>query len=76
MKKIVTITVIIGTVSISICTYLFWRWMAKHKGGTLTKYQNGLGNFAICWRLLTTVVEISKENKRKGDLIVQQRGST
>ncbi|KAL0012776.1 hypothetical protein SO802_007884 [Lithocarpus litseifolius] len=31
MKKIVTITVIIGTVSISICTYLLWRWIAKHK---------------------------------------------
>ncbi|KAM3749540.1 hypothetical protein ACB098_05G193400, partial [Castanea mollissima] len=29
--KIVTITVIIGTVSISICTYFFWRWMAKQK---------------------------------------------
>ncbi|KAK4587732.1 hypothetical protein RGQ29_018938 [Quercus rubra] len=31
MKKIVTITVIIGTVSILICTYLLWRWIAKHK---------------------------------------------
>nr|POE48460.1 g-type lectin s-receptor-like serine/threonine-protein kinase [Quercus suber] len=31
MKKIVTITVIIGTVSILVCTYLFWRWIAKHK---------------------------------------------
>ncbi|KAL4629042.1 hypothetical protein ACB092_05G280700 [Castanea dentata] len=31
MKKIVTITVIIGTVLILICTYLLWRWIAKHK---------------------------------------------
>ncbi|KAK4587737.1 hypothetical protein RGQ29_018940 [Quercus rubra] len=31
MKKIVTITVIIGTVSILIYTYLLWRWIAKHK---------------------------------------------
>ncbi|KAK4587739.1 hypothetical protein RGQ29_018942 [Quercus rubra] len=31
MKKIVTITVIIGTGSISICTYLLWRWIAKRK---------------------------------------------
>nr|XP_023929729.1 G-type lectin S-receptor-like serine/threonine-protein kinase At1g11330 [Quercus suber] len=29
VKKIVTITVIVGTVSSSICTYLLWRWMAK-----------------------------------------------
>jgi len=50
--------------------------MAKHKGDTLTKYHNGLGNFPKCWRLLTTIVEISKENERKGDLILQQRGST
>ena len=32
MTKIVTITVIIGTVFISICIYLLWRWMAKRKG--------------------------------------------
>ena len=37
MKKIVTITVIIGMISILICTYLLWRWIAKHKGKTLTK---------------------------------------
>ncbi|KAK7848586.1 g-type lectin s-receptor-like serine/threonine-protein kinase [Quercus suber] len=31
MKKIVTITVIIGTFFISICTYFLWRWMTKQK---------------------------------------------
>nr|POE96167.1 g-type lectin s-receptor-like serine/threonine-protein kinase [Quercus suber] len=31
VKKIVTITVIIGTIFIFICTYLLWRWMAKQK---------------------------------------------
>ncbi|XP_075664721.1 G-type lectin S-receptor-like serine/threonine-protein kinase At1g11330 isoform X2 [Castanea sativa] len=31
VKKIVTIIVIIGTVSISICTFILWRWIAKHK---------------------------------------------
>ncbi|GMY37162.1 G-type lectin S-receptor-like serine/threonine-protein kinase At1g11330 [Fagus crenata] len=30
-KKIITITVIIGTIFISICTFLLWRWMAKQK---------------------------------------------
>ncbi|KAF3974274.1 hypothetical protein CMV_002370 [Castanea mollissima] len=29
--KIVRITVIIGTVFISICIFILWRWMAKHK---------------------------------------------
>ncbi|KAL4601693.1 hypothetical protein ACB092_10G000100 [Castanea dentata] len=31
VKKIVTIIVVIGTVSISICTFILWRWIAKHK---------------------------------------------
>ncbi|KAF3968592.1 hypothetical protein CMV_007544 [Castanea mollissima] len=31
VKKIVTITVVIGTVSISICTFILWRWISKHK---------------------------------------------
>ncbi|KAF3961315.1 hypothetical protein CMV_014067 [Castanea mollissima] len=31
VRKIVTITVIIGTIFISIFTYLLWRWIAKHK---------------------------------------------
>ncbi|XP_030942898.1 G-type lectin S-receptor-like serine/threonine-protein kinase SD1-13 [Quercus lobata] len=31
VRKIVTITVIIGTIFISIFAYLLWRWMAKHK---------------------------------------------
>ncbi|XP_050288921.1 G-type lectin S-receptor-like serine/threonine-protein kinase At1g11330 isoform X2 [Quercus robur] len=31
MKIIVTITVIIGTFFISICTYFLWRWMTKQK---------------------------------------------
>ncbi|XP_030941779.1 G-type lectin S-receptor-like serine/threonine-protein kinase At1g11300 [Quercus lobata] len=31
LKKIVTITVVIGTVFISICTFVLWRWIAKHK---------------------------------------------
>ncbi|KAL0012597.1 hypothetical protein SO802_007705 [Lithocarpus litseifolius] len=31
VKKIVTITVIIGTTFIFFCTYLLWRWMAKQK---------------------------------------------
>uniref|UniRef100_A0A7N2LU17 non-specific serine/threonine protein kinase n=1 Tax=Quercus lobata TaxID=97700 RepID=A0A7N2LU17_QUELO len=31
VKKIITITVVIGTVSISICTFILWRWIAKHK---------------------------------------------
>ncbi|KAF3959335.1 hypothetical protein CMV_015842 [Castanea mollissima] len=31
VRKIVTITVIIGTFFISIFMYLLWRWMAKHK---------------------------------------------
>ncbi|GMY37168.1 G-type lectin S-receptor-like serine/threonine-protein kinase At1g11300 [Fagus crenata] len=30
-KKIITITVIIGTIFISICTFLLWRWKAKQK---------------------------------------------
>jgi len=37
VKKIVTITVIIGIVSISFCTYILRRWMTKHKGNILTK---------------------------------------
>ncbi|KAL0012593.1 hypothetical protein SO802_007701 [Lithocarpus litseifolius] len=31
VKKIITITVVIGTVSISICTFILWRWIAKQK---------------------------------------------
>ncbi|XP_050288926.1 G-type lectin S-receptor-like serine/threonine-protein kinase At1g11300 isoform X1 [Quercus robur] len=31
VRKIVTITVIIGTIFISIFTYLLWRWIAKRK---------------------------------------------
>ncbi|XP_050288374.1 G-type lectin S-receptor-like serine/threonine-protein kinase At1g11330 isoform X2 [Quercus robur] len=31
VRKIVTITVIIGTIFISIFMYLLWRWIAKHK---------------------------------------------
>uniref|UniRef100_A0A2N9FNV9 Protein kinase domain-containing protein n=1 Tax=Fagus sylvatica TaxID=28930 RepID=A0A2N9FNV9_FAGSY len=40
VKKIVTITVIIGTILISICTYLLWRWMAKQK--ERKKKENGI----------------------------------
>ncbi|KAK4587978.1 hypothetical protein RGQ29_019110 [Quercus rubra] len=32
VKKIVTITMITGTIFLSICTYLLWRWMANLKG--------------------------------------------
>ncbi|KAL4628731.1 hypothetical protein ACB092_05G260100 [Castanea dentata] len=31
VKKIVTITVITGTIILFICTYLLWRWMANQK---------------------------------------------
>ncbi|KAK7816507.1 g-type lectin s-receptor-like serine/threonine-protein kinase [Quercus suber] len=31
-KKVVTISVIIGAIFISICTFLLWRWMAKQQG--------------------------------------------
>nr|XP_023917802.1 G-type lectin S-receptor-like serine/threonine-protein kinase At1g11330 [Quercus suber] len=31
VKKIVTITVITGTIFLSICSYLLWMWMAKQK---------------------------------------------
>ncbi|KAK7815416.1 g-type lectin s-receptor-like serine/threonine-protein kinase [Quercus suber] len=32
VKKIVTITAITGTIFLSVCTYLLWRWMTKEKG--------------------------------------------
>ena len=37
VKKMVTITVVIGTVSISICAFILWGWIAKHKGNILTE---------------------------------------
>ncbi|GMY31158.1 G-type lectin S-receptor-like serine/threonine-protein kinase At1g11330 isoform X1 [Fagus crenata] len=40
VKKMVTIIVIIGTILISICTYLLWRWMAKQK--ERKKKENGI----------------------------------
>ncbi len=36
VKAIVTVTVIIGVISTSICTYLLWRWSSKQKGKIVT----------------------------------------
>ena len=63
-------------VTVSICAYSLWKWIkAKQRGNIPTKITR-LGNFSIYYRLITTVVEISKENERKWDVIVQQRGIT
>ena len=65
-----------GLVTISFCTYSLWkRIIAKRKGNIPTKITRQ-GNFSIYYRLIATEVEISKENERKWDAIVQQRGIT
>ncbi|OVA08774.1 Protein kinase domain [Macleaya cordata] len=32
LKVIIIITVLVGTFTITVCTYFFWRWMAKQRG--------------------------------------------
>ena len=61
----VTITVVIGTVSISICAFILWGWIAKHKGNILTEIntmdQEVLLHIRDYWQL-----QLKSARKKKG----------
>ncbi|XP_042946847.1 G-type lectin S-receptor-like serine/threonine-protein kinase At1g11330 isoform X2 [Carya illinoinensis] len=44
LKVIITVTVVIGSVFIAICTFFLYQWMAKRKGGIYLKF-HGEGNY-------------------------------
>ena len=63
MRKIVTITVIIGTIFISIFAYLLWRLIAKHKGNILTRIETMY--FEMLLYIILTNVSGNQQVERK-----------